>query len=319
MTILLLVLLALMPGGLLMYLILWMDRNEREPLGLVLRVTLLGALGFIPAALVENALGWVPSSGWGDIPAALWDSFAKIAPIEELAKMAPVFLLAWGHPEFNEENDGIVYAGASALGFAAVENLFYVLSRGFAVGAARAVTSLPLHCFAGVVMGYYIGRARFAASGRSKLIALGFLWAYLAHAVYDFLVLSKSLLALILLPMVAVLVVIGLEVLRKGRALSLARTPAPETDPTPVAAKPTATGGRRTWKAIAGRALLILCLFFWGLLVVGLVQQGQPGQVLKALAGGVLITFVPMMAGILLEISYRNRRRLARNAAALGG
>lgn len=248
--------------------------------------------------------------------------------------MAPVFLLAWSSPQFNEENDGIVYAGASALGFAAVENLFYVLSRGLAVGVARAVTSLPLHCFAGVVMGYYIGRARFAASGAKRLIALGFLWAYLAHAIYDFLVLSKSLLALILVPMVAVLVVIGLKVLRKGRAMSLARVSANapvlgegrvEAE-APMAAVAEAPGiqasdvsGRKqkshTWKAVAGRILLGFSLLFWALLAIGIAQQKDPASIIKALAGGAIITFVPVLAGVILEISYWTGRRAAGKAA----
>jgi len=339
MTTLLLVLLALLPVALLLYLIMYMDRNEREPMGLVLKAMMLGALGFIPAVLVETALGWVPFPGRGSIVAALWDSFVKIAPIEELVKMAPVFLLAWGHPQFNEENDGIVYAGASALGFAAVENLFYVLSKGFAVGAARAVTSLPLHCFAGLVMGFYIGRARFATSGPNKLVALGFLWAYLAHSVYDFLVLSKSLLALAMLPMVAALVFIGLGVLRKGRAMSLARTPAPAV----VGTEGTATVGAQeekpmaaiqapppadtpqvpakkqshAWKAVVGRVLLGICLAFWTLMAIGLVQQKEPATLPKALAGGALITFIPILIGLLLEFSYWSGRR-ALKAAATG-
>jgi RsiW-degrading membrane proteinase PrsW (M82 family) len=328
MTIILLALLALLPGALLLYLILYMDRNEREPAGLLLKTMALGALGFIPAVLVETALDWIPVAHRGNIPAALWDSFVRIAPVEELVKMAPVFLVAWGQKEFNEENDGIVYAGASALGFAAVEHLFYVLSRGFAVGVARAVTSLPLHCFAGVVMGYYIGRARFAASGSGKLIALGFLWAYLAHAAYDFLVLSKSLLALILLPMVASIVIIGLAVLRKGRAMSLARSPAQVASGMPEAAPPDAAAaaglpasakargkGKQGWKAAVGRVLLALSALFWALLAVGLVQQAEPGVVLKALAGGALITFVPVLIGVLLELSYQAGRRPARAAA----
>lgn len=310
---LLLAMLALLPAGLLMHLILWMDRNEREPMGMVLKTVLLGGLGFIPAVLAESALGWIPTPDWGRIPAALWDSFVVIAPVEELVKMIPVFLLAWSHSQFNEENDGIVYAASSAMGFAAVENLFYVLSKGFAVGAARAVTSLPLHCFAGVVMGYYIGRARFAPSGAVRLVALGFLWAYLAHAVYNFLVLSKSLLALILLPMVAALVIIGLAVLRRGRAMSLARSPLPAPPgPQGVAAASKVAGQKRpgqAWKAAVGRTLLGLSLLFWALLAVGIVEEGASGSAWKLLAGGLMITFVPIIIGIILEISYQAGRR----------
>lgn len=337
MTHLLLAILALLPASLLMYLVLYMDRNEREPMGLVLKTMMLGALGFIPAVLVELALDLVPAAGLGSIPEALWASFVKIAPIEELAKIAPVFLLAWGRPQFNEENDGIVYAASSALGFAAVENLFYVLSRGLAVGVARALTSLPLHCFAGVVMGYYIGRARFADSGRNRLVFLGFLWAYLAHGLYDFLVLSKSLLALILVPMVAVLVIIGLKVLRKGRAMSLARGRPPalaageekvsaaapgiaagETNIKPLSASLVSSPGSHAWKAAVGRVLLGLSLLFWALLAIGLAQQKEPASILKSLAGGAIITFVPVLAGAILEISYWTGRRAIRRGGVGG-
>jgi len=318
MTVFLLTLLALLPAGLLMYLIVWMDRNEREPLGLVLKTMMLGALGFIPAVLVESAWEWIPWPPWGDIPTALWDSFVKIAPIEELAKMAPVFLLAWGHPQFNEENDGIVYAGASALGFAAVENVFYVLSRGWGIGLARAVTSLPLHGFTGVVMGYFLGRARFAGRQACRLIFWGFLWAYLAHAVYDTLVLSQNLLVLLMLPMVAAIAVIGWSVLRKGRALSLAHNPVPtEPEREMMAAQGPSGGGRaeagpkfqkrQSWKAILGRSLLLACLLFWLVLILAMVRENEAMAVFQLMIGGLVLSFVPFMLGILLEISYRSR------------
>ena len=332
MTALLLALLALLPAGLLLHLILYMDRNEREPLGLVLKVMLLGALGFVPAVIIETILGRLPLLKTGGLLQAALESFLSISPAEELCKMAPVFLLVWNDPSFNEENDGIVYCGASALGFAAVENLFYVLSRGFGVGLARALTSMPLHCFAGAVAGYYIGRAKFAARGRGRLIGTGFLLAYLAHGLYDTLAFSRSGLALLLLPMVAAIFFIGLDVLRRGRKLSLARSqcqPAPvppevppatpvatpenqRTDQQATAVCPTQPAPRsQTWKAVTGRILLGASACFWLLLAIGLAGRGGEGRegVWFGLLGGGILSFVPVLAGVLLEVSYQRVKK----------
>lgn len=311
--ILLLTLLALLPAGLLLYLILWMDRNEREPMGLVLQTVLLGALGFLPAAWVETLGEAIPLPAWGTIALALWKSFVIIAPIEEICKMAPVFILVWRHPGFNEENDGIVYAGASALGFAAVENLFYVLSRGWGLGLVRAVTSLPLHSFTGVVMGYYLGRARFAGRGSGRLIFWGFFWAYLSHAAYDTLVLSQNLLMLLVMPMVVTIAIIGWSVLRKGRALSLAHNPL-QSAPAAGSANSGPPGSESQpqrlyiWKAVLGRTLLVFCLLFWLAMIFAMAKEKE-AMVGQMIVGGMVLTFVPLMLGILLEISYRSRRR----------
>jgi RsiW-degrading membrane proteinase PrsW (M82 family) len=321
-----LIFLALLPCAILLYLILYMDRNEREPLSLVLKVMAWGAVGFIPAVLIEGLLGNLPVLKTVGLPGAVLDSFLSVAPAEELCKLAPVLLLVWKDPNFNEENDGIVYAGASALGFALVENVFYVLSKGWAVGVMRAVSSIPLHCFAGIVMGYYLGRARFDPGRQNRLIATGFFWAYLAHGFYNTFCFSGSYLALLLLPMIAVIAIIGLKVLRKGREESLLRSsPAnippeqqaerglsPDLSKEVAVAGPPASGKpTETWKAVVGRTLLSLCLAVWALLILGLCtgeKDREPGRAGVAILGGVIITVIPAGLALALEYSYRKAR-----------
>ena len=134
-------------------LILALDRREPEPLALVLKVIGLGAVSAIPAAIVEMVLEGLPLFSLTGIAGAAAVAFIQVAPVEEACKLAVVLLYAWRKPAFNEENDGIVYAGASAIGFALLENVIYVARLGLGTGAARAFSAIPLHVFTAVLVG----------------------------------------------------------------------------------------------------------------------------------------------------------------------
>ncbi len=79
----------------------------------------------------------------------------------------------------------MVYGVAASLGFATFENLLYVGQSGLAVALMRALTAVPSHAFLGAIMGYYVGRARFAASGRGRWLWTAFWVPTLLHGVYD--------------------------------------------------------------------------------------------------------------------------------------
>jgi RsiW-degrading membrane proteinase PrsW (M82 family) len=312
--------LALLPCALLMRLILFMDRNEREPLGLVMKILIMGAISVIPAALIEPVVEGLPFMKAAGLKHAFFESFLCAAPIEELCKLMPVVLFAWNRPEFNEENDGIVYAGASALGFALLENIFFVLSKGLLVGLMRALSSIPLHCFTGVVMGYYAGKAKFATDKKLPLLLTGFGWVYFVHGLYDTLCLSGSSLVVLLLPMMAAVAWIGMAVLKKGRQLSLDRAvpgPAaegaisnvqgalPEQSRNIVFPKQVSS---HIWKAVISRLLLGASFLFLLLACLGEVQN-KNGNILQVLVGGIIIVCIPATVGSLLEISYRRGKR----------
>lgn len=316
---LLLLLLALLPAALLLYLILYMDRNEREPFGLVLKIMGAGALGAIVAAYIEEAMQGLPFTKAEGFWGAFLDSFLSVAPVEELCKLTPVLLFAWRNPNFNEENDGIVYAGASALGFASLENICYVLDGGLVEGVMRAVTSVPLHCFTGVVVGYYVGKAKFAPGRKLPLLLIGFGLAYFTHALYNTLCLSGSYLVLLILPMIGAVFWIGMAVLKTGRVLSLDRshpdsaiTSSQETAQVALSSAPQEAAlpqkaSTQIWKAVIGRLLLTGCLLFLVLLSIG-IAAGEEADILPAIGGGIIIVFLPALAGIALEVSHRRSR-----------
>ncbi|MCB1190933.1 MAG: PrsW family intramembrane metalloprotease [Leptospiraceae bacterium] len=310
-----LLILSVLPGAFLTFYILYMDRNEREPLELVLKVILWGALSTIPAVLVEVAIGKIfpfMEIASPDIITAFLVSFIQVAPIEEICKLVVVLYLVWNHKEFNEENDGIVYVGASALGFGTFENIFYVFDHGFSTGIFRALTAMPLHCFTGVIMGYYIGIAKFATGDKGKwIIFKGFFLAVLIHGLYDTFALSESEIVLLIFPLTVGLVIFGIKLLKKGRDLSLERwSHANKPDITEedqilvLDEKPQVVAKPKIWKALVARTLLTLCFLFWILLLMGTFGGDENLDIQNTIAGGIILTFLPIIIGTLLEVSY---------------
>lgn len=316
-------------------LILRMDRQEPEPLGLVLGVIGLGAASCILAALVELALGGVPLFHATGLLGAAASSFIRIAPVEELCKLGVVFLFVWQNVQFNEENDGIVYVGSSAIGFALFENILYVVQNGIGTGVLRAFSSIPLHVFTGIILGMYLGRAKFApdSGARTRLILKGFALAWFFHGLYDTFALSGNALALLVLPLIGGVSSFGIIALRKGRAASLLRwsgtagtaRPGPTATSSPAghathpadASHPTPAPVRSkapVWMAVISRLLFAACACFWILLAVGLAfpeSTESPQGAGNAILGGILLTLIPGCLGVLLEIGYRKRKKPA--------
>lgn len=87
--------------------------------------------------------------------------------------------------EFNEPFDGIVYAVMVSMGFAALENILYTFQYGFGVGVTRVFTAVPAHATFGIIMAYFMGKAKFS-NNRIKFNLLRLLFATLFHGSYDF-------------------------------------------------------------------------------------------------------------------------------------
>jgi len=158
------------------------DRYEPEPRRLILRTFLVGAVLVVPVAFAEMIGSFIlPPS---DDPVTLVLHFLiVVALVEESAKYVAVRVSAYGTREFNEPMDGLVYGAIAALGFAAPENLIYVLSRGLTTGIIRAILSVPGHVLWGAIIGYYLARQKFGASRSSALQGLSY--AVILHAVFD--------------------------------------------------------------------------------------------------------------------------------------
>lgn len=220
-----LLLLAIIPPVAYLLYLLSKDKREPEPAHAIAQAVILGICSTIPAMFAEMFLLRFPLFIGEGLRVAALKSFLVIAPVEEACKLGAILLVMWGNKNFNEENDGIVYVTAGSIGFALFENVFYVMGNGMATGIARAVTSIPLHTFCGVIMGYGVGRARFSKdrAARKRYIVTGFLVATFIHGLYDALAMSGTALALLIAPLVIAIFVVGKTLLDRGKALSEAR------------------------------------------------------------------------------------------------
>ena len=63
----------------------------------------------------------------------------------------------------------MIYAMTVALGFAALENIEYVIRFGAGVLVARALFSMPIHLACAAIWGYGLARARFISARKIML------------------------------------------------------------------------------------------------------------------------------------------------------
>lgn len=161
------------------------DKHEREPIGLLLRAYFYGALAIGVTYLISKAINRVITIDEKDLTEQAIHAFLIVALVEEASKFLFVRGLLYHNVNFNEPFDGIVYSVMVGMGFATFENVLYVLNDGFGVGIMRMFTAVPAHaCFA-VLMGFYLGKAKFDhKKGNYGLYALGV--ATLFHGAYDY-------------------------------------------------------------------------------------------------------------------------------------
>lgn len=328
MDVIILVILAVIPPiGFLLY-IHRLDSIEPEPHSLIIKAMILGAAAVIPAAILEPILayllrlsvelGMVPALAIEGLSGAAVTSFVVIAPIEEALKLGVVLLFIWKNPNFNEENDGIVYVGSSAIGFSLLENIIYVVQYGFGAGIMRSMTSIPLHTFTGVLMGFFVGMAKCAPEGRSRSarIAAGFIIAYIVHALYDTLALSGTAVGMLIVPLVIVLVIFGVIYLKKGVRLSSRRWNKTNIDEPSREMEEAGNTGSGRYKVIISRVIFLLCAIFWVVLAIGMIAASDrpAGTPLEVITGGVILTIIPITIGLVLELSYHRHKKNAAEA-----
>ena len=206
---------ALAPGLFWLWFFYKQDCYEPEPLSLVAKMYFLGMVAAAIALFLENII--VPF-----IPDVLFPVLA-VPVTEELAKFTMVVLFVYRDAEFDEPMDGIVYATATALGFATLENLLYVLpvqslSSLVVSGTFRAILSVPGHALFAVFWGFALGIAKFRPPGKKAgIVAAGLILAIAVHGFFNLLLdLSYSGLAFLFLLILPVIWWIAEKRIRKA-------------------------------------------------------------------------------------------------------
>ena len=150
-----LLLLALAPAAILLHYV-WKKDKSKEPTKLLVKLILLGALACIPAGFIELFLDNLIKEFFktGTYPYYFVSAFIGVALIEEGFKFVSMYQYTHKNKEFDGLFDGMIYAIFVSLGFAAFENVFYVMDSGVSTALARAVMAVPGHMFFAVFMGY---------------------------------------------------------------------------------------------------------------------------------------------------------------------
>ena len=142
-----LLLFALAPVAIIILYIYVKDKYEKEPRRLLFYAFLLGAI----VSIIVTTVLYYFFDLFLPLPDhfSIWQQFIKaffvVGLTEEFSKYIIVRYYAQTKKEYNEPFDGIVYAVMVSMGFAATENIFYVLEGGYQVALLRAFTAVPAH------------------------------------------------------------------------------------------------------------------------------------------------------------------------------
>lgn len=169
--------------------------KEKEPKKLLKKLTIGGVLScfgvfaisaFLP--LISPIFGVEDTSTLSNFELAI-NVFIGVALVEEFCKLVFVYWFSYNQREFDYIYDMVVYAVYVSLGFALFENILYVISGGLGTGIIRAFTAVPMHASMGVLMGHFLGEAKYNELNNKsglcyKLLAL--LVPTLVHGAYDY-------------------------------------------------------------------------------------------------------------------------------------
>jgi len=153
---------AIAPALLFLWLVIATDERPGPPIrvwgAFFLGAASISLLGAVRAPFAKIMLG--PDHPWLD--QALHSLFAVAAP-EEIVKVLVIVAVSFKRRTFADPMDTVVYGAAAGLGFAAYENLAYLVQHvdiWRSLAALRSVLTVPFHGALGIIAGAYLAIAR---------------------------------------------------------------------------------------------------------------------------------------------------------------
>jgi protease PrsW len=207
---------AIFPMLIYLFLIWRFDRYDREPIPLILRNYLWGALGAIIFSILGSDLLFAAFSLFiNDIELMSNIQVVLIAPLVEESTKGIFLILTLSHKKFDNITDGIIYGGAIGLGFGMTENFLYFITFGdnlqswIMLVVIRTLFSAVMHGVSTAAFGAFLGYAKFrnmsfkimaAIAGLSVAVFIHFLWnitiSYQETAAIGFIFLGASVIVL---------------------------------------------------------------------------------------------------------------------------
>ncbi|SDJ67050.1 glutamic-type intramembrane protease PrsW [Sediminibacillus albus] len=182
------------------------DRFDSEPLSMVFRTFMYGALLVFPIMFIQYAF---MEEGIGQAP--MIRSFLLTGLMEEFFKWFIFLYTVYKYTDFDSLYDGIIYGVAISLGFATVENLLYLLAHGVEYAFGRALFPVSSHALFGVIMGYYLGKAKFFTHNHKSTLLLALIIPVTLHGFYDFILETIPYWIYIMTPFMIILWLLGLR------------------------------------------------------------------------------------------------------------
>lgn len=182
----LLILLAIVPALAIAAYIYIRDIREPEPSGLLVLTLLYGATAFFISRgigfLLHNFI-YTDDSG---AMQQLISAFVFVGLLGEGFKFLFLRGITFYYKSFNQPFDGIVYSIMMGMGYAAAENILYVINGDLDTTILRITTAAPANAVFAVIMGYFLGEAKLIKSKMFLYSLLALLLAAFAHGYYDY-------------------------------------------------------------------------------------------------------------------------------------
>lgn len=191
------ILFAILGGALPAILWLWFwlyeeDNDDPEPIGLIVVTFLLGGIMVLVAMWLEKlSMSFIQNN---TIQIIVW------ASIEELLKLIGVSFIIFGNNIIKRPIDYPMYFIATALGFAAFENVLYLIKPlstndsvvGMLTGNLRFLGSTLLHAISSAMIGSALGLSFYIQRLRITYLLLGITCAIVLHSVFNFFIMKGS-------------------------------------------------------------------------------------------------------------------------------
>lgn len=199
-----------------LWLLFYLKRDRYpEPKKEIFAVFILGALMTIPALAIEVfLLNFIDIFNLPSVANAIISNIVAIAFIEEFAKYAAVWLKEQAinqNYHLDEPIDFVIYMVIAALGFAAVENLLFLLDpiQGelfnntaplqlngafhlISLSLFRSLSAILLHTLCSGVMGYYMAMTFCHREKKVSLLLTGFVTVSCLHGLYNFSIMKSE-------------------------------------------------------------------------------------------------------------------------------
>ncbi|WP_394217401.1 glutamic-type intramembrane protease PrsW [Halobacillus trueperi] len=179
---------AISPAVAIMTFIYLSKRIELEPLPLIIRMFIIGVIMVFPIMFIQYAF-----ETENVFHSSFLKSFFLAGLLEEFFKWFFLLFVAYRHSDFDHHYDGIIYGVAVSLGFATIENIIYIFQNGIEIAFLRAVFPVSSHALFGIIMGYYMGKAKFRTNRSNLCLAFGLVIPVGLHVIYDYIITVKEM------------------------------------------------------------------------------------------------------------------------------